>query len=103
MNWERHGDFSTLVIGEDVIGNVFPFAHGFAAAMQHDTMKTCRTRERGKSYVEKHAVEHHRKLCLETHKVDPEFQPDLQDLNSRDRAANTRRAAIKKASLKLKF
>jgi len=98
MIWERHGEFDTLVIEGDVVGNVFPFSNGFAAAMQHDYMKTCRTRERGRLYVERRATEHHRKMCLKAHKEDPQSGPIynacLEDFRERERAADTRSAVI---------
>lgn len=95
MDWEHHKGFDVLVINDEVVGHVGPVADYFAAAMQGGHRKTCRTRERGRLYVERRATEHHRKMCLETHKKDPEFTPNYRDLNRREREAGARRAAIR--------
>lgn len=97
MFWERKDDVQCLCVDWTVIGSIFPWAGHWAAALQGETMKTARSEEQARAYLEKHAENHLRKLCLdEFDENGPEFVPDYRDLRRRENALLTKkRTALK--------
>lgn len=94
MIWQSHQDIESLIHNDIVIGSVFPWAGAWAAALDGETMKTARSAEQGRAFINKHADTHLKKLCLLRHEENgAEYIPELKELNRLDDKANKARAA----------
>lgn len=98
MFWERKDDIHCLSVDWTVIGTVFPWNGHWAAAFQNETMKTARTFEQARAYVEKYAQEHHRKLEADDFRENgPDFVPNYRFLNALDRElVSAKRESLKR-------
>lgn len=94
MIWQSHQDMQSLIHNDIVIGSVFPWAGAWAAALDGETMKTARSAEQGRAFINKHADTHLKKLCLMRHEENgAEYVLELKELNRVDDKANKARAA----------
>lgn len=90
MFWERKD--AVLCYGTDiqVVGSVFPWGGFWAAALQNETMKTARTEQQARAFVEKYAETHYRKILADDFASEGvEFVPNRRLLNYADRQKNT--------------